>query len=163
MASLPLASPSPLPTDLAALPKLLAYTQRLGLNRYLHRPKRGIPTLALALLWLSLAWRGSGRPYHLRQLNEPLLAALIGRHRLPSDQTLYRSLTYCSAKALRRVVEEAYLRSRDLCWLLCSSDHQLRGVDTTPSSTVGPPCECLSTRVEERAGYAANSVRPTTL
>lgn len=112
MASLPPASPSPLPTDLAALPKLLAYAQSLDVERYLHRPKRGIPTLALALLWLCLAWRGSGRPYHLGQLDEPLLAALIGRHRLPSDQTLYRSLAYFSAKALRRAVEETYLRSR---------------------------------------------------
>lgn len=112
MASLPLASTTPLPTDLAALPKLLAYSQSLGVERHLHRPKRGIPTLALALLWLCLAWRGSGRPYHLGHYEEPLLAALIGRHRLPSDQTLYRSLTYFSAKALRRAVEEAYLRSR---------------------------------------------------
>src|SRR5437879_2928394 len=110
MASLP--SSTPLPTDLAALPKLLAFTQHLGLERYLHRPKRGIPTLALALLWLCLAWRGSGRPYHLGQLVEPLLAALIGRHRLPSDQTRSRSLAYFSAKALRRAVEEAYLQSR---------------------------------------------------
>ncbi|HLI57927.1 MAG TPA: transposase [Actinomycetota bacterium] len=112
MASLSPASPTPLPTDLAALPKLLAFTQHLGLERYLHRPKRGVPTLALALLWLCLAWRGSGRPYHLGHLDEPLLAALIGRHRLPSDQTLYRSLAYFSAKALRRAVEEAYLASR---------------------------------------------------
>lgn len=112
MASLSPASPSPLPTDLARLPQLLAYTQSLGLERYLHRPKRGIPTLAVALLWLCLAWRGSGRPYHLTHYEEPLLAALIGRHRLPCDQTLYRSLAYFSAKALRRAVEEAYLHSR---------------------------------------------------
>jgi hypothetical protein len=112
MASLLPASASPLPTDLAALPTLLAYTQSLGLDRHLDRPKRGIPTLALALLWLCLAWRGSGRPYHLSHYDEPLLAALIGRHRLPSDQTLYRSLAYFSAKGLRRAVEEAYLHSR---------------------------------------------------
>jgi hypothetical protein len=112
MASLSLASPKPLPTDLARLPQLLAYTESLGLERSLHRPKRGIPTLSLALLWLCLAWRGSGRPYHLGHYEEPLLAALIGRHRLPCDQTLYRSLAYFSAKALRRAVEEAYLRSR---------------------------------------------------
>ena len=111
-ASVSPASASPLPTDLAALPRLLAYTQSLGLDGYLHRPKRGIPTLALALLWLALAWRGSGRPYHLGHCEEPLLAALIGRHRLPSDQTLYRSLAYFSAKGLRRAVEEAYGRSR---------------------------------------------------
>src|SRR6516165_8958342 len=112
MASLPPSSPTPLPTDLVALPKLLAFTEQLGLERYLDRPKRGIPTLALALLWLCLAWRGSGRPYHLGQLDEPLLAALIGRHRVPSDQTLYRSLTYFSAQALRRAVEAAYRQSR---------------------------------------------------
>jgi hypothetical protein len=112
MASLVPASPTPLPTDFAALPKLVAYTEHLGLERYLDRPKRGIPTLAVALLWLCLAWRGSGRPYHLGQLDEPLLAAIIGRHRLPSDQTLYRSLAYFSAHALRRAVEEAYLQSR---------------------------------------------------
>jgi hypothetical protein len=111
MASVP-TSPQPLPTDLAALPRLLAYSQSLGLERYLHRRKRGIPTLALAILWLSLAWRGSGRPYHLNHYEEPLLAALIGRHRLPSDQTLYRSLAYFSAKALRAAVEDVYLRSR---------------------------------------------------
>lgn len=112
MDSLSLASPTALPTDLAALPELLAYTQSLGLEPYLHRPKRGIPTLALALLWLCLAWRGSGRPYHLGHYEEPLLAALIGRHRIPSDQTLYRSLAYFSAHALRAAVEETYLRSR---------------------------------------------------
>jgi hypothetical protein len=82
------------------------------LERHLHRRKRGIPTLALALLWLALAWRGSGRPYHLGHYEEPLLAALIGRHRLPSDQTLSRSLAYFAPKALRRAVEESYLRSR---------------------------------------------------
>lgn len=114
MASLSPASLSPLPTDLARLPKLVAYTQSLGLERYLHRPKRGIPTLALALLWLCLAWRGSGRPYHLGHYDEPLLAALIGRHRLPCDQTLYRSLAYFSVKALRRAVEESYLQSRSV-------------------------------------------------
>lgn len=112
MASLPPASPISQPTDLARLPKLMAYTQSLGLERHLHRPKRGIPTLALALLWLALAWRGSGRPYHLGHYEEPFLAALIGRHRLPCDQTLYRSLAYFSPKALRRAVEETYLHSR---------------------------------------------------
>lgn len=43
-----------------------------------------------------------------------MLAALIGRHRLPSDQTLYRSLASFSAKALRRAVEDAYLQSRSV-------------------------------------------------
>ncbi len=96
-----------LPTNLAPLPRLFAYTQALGLERYLQRTKRGISTLALALVWLTLAWRGSGRPYHLQTLDEPLLAALLGRDRLPHPQTLYRSLDYYSAKAVRGAVEAA--------------------------------------------------------
>jgi hypothetical protein len=102
---------SPQPTDLAALPELLAYTQQLHLTDYLHRPKRGLSTLAASLLWLCLAWRGSGRPYHLGQLKEPFLAAIIGRHRLPTPQTLYRSLAYFSARGLRSAVQDAYLAS----------------------------------------------------
>jgi hypothetical protein len=66
-------APTFLPTDLARLPQLLAYTESLGLERFLHRPKRGIPTLAVAVLWLCLAWRGSARPYHLSHYEEPLL------------------------------------------------------------------------------------------
>lgn len=96
------------PTDLAALPELLAYTQRLDLTPQLQRPKRGLSTLAASVLWLCLAWRGSGRPYHLEHLHEPLLAAIIGRPRLPTPQTLYRSLSYFSAKAMREAVETAY-------------------------------------------------------
>ena len=46
------------PTNLAAAPRLLAYTQALGLEGGLARPKRGLSTLALALIWLVLAWRG---------------------------------------------------------------------------------------------------------
>jgi hypothetical protein len=99
---------SPQPTDLAALPELLAYTQHLGLTHHLQRPKRGLSTLAASLLWLCLAWRGSGRPYHLCHLHEPLLAAIIGRPQLPTPQTLYRSLAYFSAKAMRAAVEDAY-------------------------------------------------------
>ena len=50
------------PTNRAPLPRLLAYAQRLGLERYLlHRPKRGVPVLTLALAWLALAWRGPWR------------------------------------------------------------------------------------------------------
>ena len=75
------------PTNLAPLPGLLAYTQALGLETYLARPKRGLSTLALTLVWLVLAWRGTGRPHHLDQLDEPLLAALVGRDRLPSART----------------------------------------------------------------------------
>ncbi len=75
------------PTNLAPLPRLFAYTQALGLERYLQRTKRGVATLTLALVWLTLAWRGSGRPYHLQTLDEPLLAALLGRDGLPCPQT----------------------------------------------------------------------------
>lgn len=106
MVSVPPASSQP--TDLAALPELLAYAQQLDLTPHLERPKRGLSTLAASLLWLCLAWRGSGRPYHLYHLHEPLLAAIIGRPRLPTPQTLYRSLSYFSAKALREAVEAAY-------------------------------------------------------
>jgi hypothetical protein len=111
MASVPPASFQP--TDLAALPELLAYTQQLDLTPQLHRPKRGLSTLAASILWLCLAWRGSGRPYHLCHLQEPFLAAIIGRPRLPTPQTLYRSLSYFSAKALREAVEAAYCAGLD--------------------------------------------------
>jgi hypothetical protein len=101
--------PSVAPTNLAPLPRLLAYTQALGLERYLVRAKRGIPTLLLALVWLVLAWRGTGRPHRLGYLGEPLLAALLGRSRLPAAQTLHRSLNSFSAKDIRAAVEAAYL------------------------------------------------------
>jgi hypothetical protein len=104
-----MASVPPHPTNLAAVPRLLAYAQGLKLERHLFRAKRGIPTLALALVWLVLAWRGTGRPHRLGLLDEPLLAALLGRGRVPSARTLHRSLGYFSAKAVRRAVEAAYL------------------------------------------------------
>src|SRR5919204_6781604 len=97
-----------LPTDLAGLPRLLAYTQALGLERFLVRPTRGIPSLVLALVWLVLAWRGTGRPHHVDELQEPLLAALLGRERAPSASTLYRSLRRFPAQAVRAAVEAAY-------------------------------------------------------
>jgi hypothetical protein len=99
----------PQPTNLAPLPRLLAYAQTLGLERHLDRAKRGIPTLVLALVWLVLAWRGTGRPHRLGLLAEPLLAALLGRPRLPTAQTLHRSLDRFSAKQVRAAVEAAYL------------------------------------------------------
>ncbi len=109
MASVPRVEPTFQPTNLAPLAQLFAYTQALGLERWLARPKRGVPTLVLSLVWLTLAWRGSGRPYHLSLLQEPLLAALLGRERLPSAETLRRSLAYFPAQALRHAVEAAYL------------------------------------------------------
>jgi hypothetical protein len=97
------------PTNLAAIPRLLAYTQSLGLEAMLHRRKRGISLLALSLVWLVLAWRGTGRPQRLEQLDEPLLAALLGRARLPTARTLARSLGYLSAHGMRQAVEASYL------------------------------------------------------
>jgi hypothetical protein len=67
-----------------------------------------VGTLALSLVWLALAWRGTGRPHRLGALQEPLLAALVGLPALPSAQTLHRSLGYFPAKALRAAVEAAY-------------------------------------------------------
>jgi hypothetical protein len=60
-------SARPTPTNLAPLPELLADAQSLGRERHLGRAKRGLSTLASALLWLVLAWRGSGRPDHLER------------------------------------------------------------------------------------------------
>jgi hypothetical protein len=97
------------PTNLAAIPRLLAYTQALGLERVLRRPKRGISTLALSLVWLVLAWRGTGRPHRLDLLDEPLLAALLGLARRPTARTLTRSLEYLSARGMRQAVEASYL------------------------------------------------------
>ena len=89
-------SVAPRPTTLAAVPRLLSYAQSLKLERHLIRAKRGVPTLALALVWLVLAWRGTGRPHRLGLLEEPLLAALLGRARVPTARTLHRSLGYFS-------------------------------------------------------------------
>ena len=101
-------SSTALPTNVAPLPRLFASAQSLGLEQHLSRAKRGISTLALALVWLALVWRGSGRPYHLAGLDDPLLAALIGRARLPSPTTLYRSLAVFPARAVRAAVEASY-------------------------------------------------------
>ena len=66
------------PTNAAPLPRLCAYTTSLGLEGFLDRRKRGLSTLVLSLVWLTLAWRGSGRPHDIRLLQEPLLDALLG-------------------------------------------------------------------------------------
>jgi len=102
-------APVPLPTNLAALPQLLAYAQALDLAGHLQRRKRGLTALVLALLWLVLAWRGSGRPQHVVLIDAPLLLALLGLKRLPTDRTLRRSLRHFSAHGVRRAVEVAYL------------------------------------------------------
>ena len=77
----------PTPTALAALPHLLAYVQALGLEPHLDRPKRGVPTLALALVWLALAWLGSGRPHHIAQLADHRARAVT----TPNNDTFYSS------------------------------------------------------------------------
>jgi hypothetical protein len=102
------------PTTVAPLPRLLASTQSLGLERHFYRPKRGLPTLVLALVWLVLAWRGNGRPQHLDDLDAtrkrvPRLAALLGDRRLPWSKTSHRSLAHFAAHAVRRAVEAAHL------------------------------------------------------
>jgi hypothetical protein len=97
-----------LPTGSAALPRLFAYVQALGLERHLRRAKRGFASLTLALVWLTLAWRGSGRPAHVALLADPLLAALLGEGRLPSPRTLLRSLGHFPARAVRAAVEASY-------------------------------------------------------
>jgi Transposase DDE domain len=109
MSSVARPNPAVQPTNAAPLARLFAYTQALGLEAWLTQPKRGFSTLVLSLLWLTLAWRGSGRPYHLSLLQEPLLAALLGMSGLPTAETLRRSLAYFPAQALRRAVEAAYL------------------------------------------------------
>jgi hypothetical protein len=105
MASVPL-GPLGTPTDLAGLPALLSYAQSLGLERWLRRRRRGVATLVQALVWLVLAWRGTGRPHRLAQLDEPLLGALLGR--LPCAKTLRAGLTRFPARAVRVAVEAAY-------------------------------------------------------
>jgi hypothetical protein len=105
MVSVPRALAPRQPTNAAPLPRLFAYTQSLGLEPWLARRKRGLSPLVWSLLWLTLAWRGSGRPYHLRLLREPMLVALLGLRRLPSAESLRRSLAYFPAQALRRAVE----------------------------------------------------------
>jgi hypothetical protein len=57
-----LGSVPPRPTNLAALPRLLSYAQGLRLEQHLVRAKRGMATLALAVVWLVLAWRGPAAP-----------------------------------------------------------------------------------------------------
>jgi Transposase DDE domain len=128
MSSVPRPVAAPQATNAVPLARLFAYTQALGLERWLARRKRGVATLVLSLLWLVLAWRGSGRPYHLSLLREPLLAALLGRDRLPTAETLRRSLRYFPAQAVRRAVEAAYLaelpRRAGRIWAALDS-HQL--------------------------------------
>lgn len=116
------------PTNLAPLPRLLAYTQSLGLERFLDRPSHGIATLSLALVWLTLAWRGTGRPEQVDAWQDPLLAALLGRTRLPCARTLRRSLARFSARGVRAAVEAAYRaelpRRRGRIWVSIDS-HQV--------------------------------------
>ena len=108
MASVQRAAVAAQPTNAAPLPELFAYTQGLGLERHLLRAKRGVGTLALSLLGMGLAWRGTGRPERLGALEEPVRATLVGRPALPSAQALRRGRGYWPARALRAAVEAAY-------------------------------------------------------
>lgn len=105
MAIVATAPATTLPTRSAPLPRLVAYAQALGRERFLTRRKRGFTTLTLAVVWLVLAWWGSGRPAHLALLDDPLLVALLGAERLPTPRTLLRSLGHFPARALRAAVE----------------------------------------------------------
>lgn len=128
MVSVPPVPPLRQPTNAVPLARLFAYAQSLDLDRWLAQPKRGLSTLVLSLLWLVLAWRGSGRPYHLNLVQEPLLAALLGLPRVPTAETLRRSLAHFPAQAIRRAVEAAYLaevpRRTGRIWAALDS-HQL--------------------------------------
>ena len=106
MSSVPISTTPVQPTNAAPLPRLFAYTAGLGLERFLDRRKRGLSTLVLSLVWLTLAWRGTGRPHHIGLLQEPLLAALLGVDRLPTAQTLHRALAYFSAHDVRAAREQ---------------------------------------------------------
>src|SRR3954469_23072160 len=108
MSSVPVPSAAVQPTNAAPLPRLFAYTTSLGLERFRDRRKRGLTTLVLRLVWLTLAWRGTGRPHHIGLLQEPLLTALLGVDRLPTAQTLHRALAYFSAHDVRAALEAAY-------------------------------------------------------
>ena len=50
-----------------------------------------------------------------------------------------------------------------LSWLLCSSGHESRGVDTRTSAAGNPPFGCLSTHHKEGVEYPTTAVLPATL
>jgi hypothetical protein len=108
MASVRRSAAAAQPTNVVPLAPLFAYVQSLSLDQYLTRRKRRLSTLALSLVWLALAWRGSGRPHQLGLLADPLLAALVGQEHLPTPQTLHRSLAYFAAHDVRAALESAY-------------------------------------------------------
>ena len=72
----------PPPTNVIPRARLLAYRQALALERWLHGRKRGLSTLVLSLLRLTVAWWGIGRPYHLGAFADRLLVLKCG---LPGD------------------------------------------------------------------------------
>jgi hypothetical protein len=108
MASLSPTSPSPLPTDLAALSELLACSQSLGLERHLHRRKRGISTLAVSLLWLGLFWGRARSRRRPRRRDRTRSAAATGlRAHLEEIVAFFvrhfeRMITYLSHPEVRR-------------------------------------------------------------
>jgi hypothetical protein len=108
MPTVPRVLPSAQPTHLAPLAERLASTPALGLEPWLRRPNRGLSPLVRSLLWRVLAGHGRGRPAHRAQLDEPLLATLLGLAGLPTAETLRRRLAQFPTQAVRRAVEAAY-------------------------------------------------------
>lgn len=103
------ARPLPGVTSLACLPKLLSYTQQVLPKEAFVRPGRGVSLWSLALIWLVLAWRGSGRATHLPYFADAVLAVLVGLTALPCSKTLARSLSRCAVRPIRRALEDQYL------------------------------------------------------
>jgi len=108
-------APALAPTNLAPLPRLLAYVQDLGVGALLApRARRGGPLLAVVLVWLVLAWKGTGRPHRAAAvLADPVVLAVLGRVHLPDAETLRRGLGALPAKAVRAAVEASYLAELD--------------------------------------------------
>lgn len=107
-----LSRPIPPVTGLAPLPLLLAYTERVLPKSAFVSTGRGVSTVGMALLWLVLAWRGSGRPSHLRLLVDAVIAVLVGLSVLPCPKTLARSLDRFAVRPLRHMLEAQYRTTR---------------------------------------------------
>lgn len=119
--------PVPLVTSLACLPRLVSYSQQVLAKGAFLRAGRGVPLWSLALLWLVLAWRGSGRATHLPYVADGVLALLAGLSTLPCSKTLARSLHRFPVRALRQALEAQYLATvprRSRRWVALDT-HQL--------------------------------------
>jgi hypothetical protein len=68
-----------------------------------------MPLLVVVLVWLVLAWKGTGRPSRAAAaLADPIVPAVLGRARLPDAETLRRGLGALPARAVRAAVEASY-------------------------------------------------------